>query len=125
MLKFGGDAMLLWFEGDEHVERACASAVAMRRTLREVGRIRAGGSEVVLRMSVGVHTGDYAMFLVGGSHREFLIGGGAATTVVAMESACLGRADLGQLGHGLAAPAQLPGSAGWPRDAARPLAGDA
>ena len=86
LLKFGGDAMLLWFEGDEHVERACASAVAMRRTLREAGRIRAGGSEVLLRMSVGVHTGDYAMFLVGGSHREFLIGGHAATTVVAMEA---------------------------------------
>ena len=86
LLKFGGDAMLLWFEGDEHVERACASAVAMRRTLREAGRIRAGGSEVLLRMSVGVHTGDYAMFLVGGSHREFLIGGDAATTVVAMEA---------------------------------------
>src|ERR1700733_5392799 len=41
LLKFGGDAMLLWFEDYEHVERACASAVAMRRTLREVGRIRA------------------------------------------------------------------------------------
>ena len=27
LLKFGGDAMLLWFEGEEHVQRACASAV--------------------------------------------------------------------------------------------------
>ena len=58
--------MLLWFEGDEHVLRACAAAAEMRRTLREVGRIRAGGSEVVLRMSVGVHSGSYAMFLAGG-----------------------------------------------------------
>src|SRR6516165_899 len=58
LLKFGGDAMLLWFAGDEHVPRACASAAAMRRTLRDVGRIRAGGSDVVLRMSVGVHTGS-------------------------------------------------------------------
>ena len=73
--------------------RACASAVAMRRTLREVGRIRAGASDVVLRMSVGVHSGDYAMFLVGGSHRELLIGGPAATTVVAME----GLASAGQI----------------------------
>src|ERR1039458_6244432 len=58
----------------------------MRRTLRDVGRIRAGGSDVVLRMSVGVHSGSYEMFLVGGSHRELLIGGSATTTVVAMES---------------------------------------
>ncbi|MBV9424497.1 MAG: AAA family ATPase [Solirubrobacterales bacterium] len=86
LLKFGGDAMLLWFDGDEHALRACASAVAMRRTLRDVGRIRAGRSNVVLRMSVGVHGGSYAMFLVGGSHRELLVGGSAATTVAAMES---------------------------------------
>ncbi len=93
LLKFGGDAMLLWFEGDEHVLRACAAAAEMRRTLREVGRIRAGGSEVVLRMSVGVHSGSYAMFLAGGSHRELLIGGRGATTVVAME----GLASAGQI----------------------------
>jgi class 3 adenylate cyclase/tetratricopeptide (TPR) repeat protein len=87
LLKFGGDAMLLWFTGEEHAPRACASAAAMRRTLRDVGRIRAGASDVVLRMSVGVHTGAYAMFLVGGSHRELLIGGPAASQVVTMESA--------------------------------------
>jgi class 3 adenylate cyclase/tetratricopeptide (TPR) repeat protein len=86
LLKFGGDAMLLWFAGDEHVERACASASAMRRTLREVGRIRAGASDVVLRMSVGVHAGSYPMFLVGGSHRELLIGGRGTSTVTEMES---------------------------------------
>ena len=93
LLKFGGDAMLLWFAEDGHAVRACASASAMRRTLREVGRIRAGGSEVVLRMSVGVHSGSYAMFLVGGSHRELLIGGPASTTVVTME----GLAGAGQI----------------------------
>jgi class 3 adenylate cyclase/tetratricopeptide (TPR) repeat protein len=86
LLKFGGDAMLLWFDGDEHALRACASAAAMRRTLRDVGRIRAGASDVVLRMSVGVHSGTYGMFLVGGSHRELLIGGEATTTVVEMEA---------------------------------------
>jgi class 3 adenylate cyclase len=86
LLKFGGDAMLLWFDGDGHALRACASAAAMRRTLRDVGRIRAGASNVVLRMSVGVHAGSYAMFLVGGSHRELLIGGSATTGVLAMES---------------------------------------
>ena len=65
----------------------------MRRTLRDVGRIRAGASDVVLRMSVGVHTGSYAMFLVGGSHRELLIAGPDASTVVAME----GLASAGQI----------------------------
>ncbi len=87
LLKFGGDALLLWFEGDGHVLRACESAYAMRTTLRRVGRVRAGDSEIVLRMSQGVHSGRFAFFLVGGSHREFLIGGPSAGTVVAMEAA--------------------------------------
>jgi class 3 adenylate cyclase/tetratricopeptide (TPR) repeat protein len=87
LVKFGGDAMLLFFYDDEHTERACSAAAAMRRTLREVGHIRAGPTNVVLRMSVGVHRDYYPMFVVGDSHRELLIGGAAATTVVEMESA--------------------------------------
>ena len=91
LVKFGGDAMLLLFydqRGDEqHAVRACCAAAEMRRVLREVGRIRVGDANVTLRMSVGVHSGEYAMFVVGGSHRELLIGGPAATTVVEMEAA--------------------------------------
>ena len=87
LVKFGGDAMLLLFYNEGHTERACDAAAAMRRTLRKVGHIRAGQSNVVLRMSVGVHSGEYTMFVVGDSHRELLIGGSAATAVVEMESA--------------------------------------
>jgi len=91
LVKFGGDAMVLMFydqEGDqEHALRACAAAASMRRRLREVGRVRAGESNVVLRMSVGVHSGAYGMFLVGSSHRELVIGGPAASTVVTLEDA--------------------------------------
>ena len=91
LVKFGGDAMLLLFydqEGEqEHAARACSAAAAMRRVLRDVGRVRADDSTVVLRMSVGVHTGAYQMFVVGRSHREFLIGGPAASSVVELEQA--------------------------------------
>jgi class 3 adenylate cyclase/tetratricopeptide (TPR) repeat protein len=87
LLKFGGDALLLWFEGEDHVTRACASAWAMRSTLRSVGRIRTAASQIVLRMSVGIHTGSFDTFLVGGSHREYVIGGPATSTVVRMEAA--------------------------------------
>ena len=83
--------MLLLFYDQEpdqqHAQRACCAAAAMRRRLREVGQIRAGDTNVVLRMSVGVHSGEYAMFVVGESHRELLIGGPAASAVVAMEAA--------------------------------------
>ena len=63
LLKFGGDALLLWFEGEGHPLRAA------------LGRCDAGHPPsdrmdwaprqvVVLRMSVGVHSGAYETFLV-------------------------------------------------------------
>jgi len=87
LLKFGGDALVLWFEGEQHALRGCSSAISMRRTLRRIGHITAGTSEIVLRMSVGVHSGAYDMFLAGGSHRELVVGGPAVTAVVVMERA--------------------------------------
>ena len=38
LLKFGGDALLLLYEGDEHAARAARAAFEMRRTLRAIGR---------------------------------------------------------------------------------------
>jgi class 3 adenylate cyclase/tetratricopeptide (TPR) repeat protein len=87
LLKFGGDALLLWFEDEDHAIRGCASAVSMRSTLRRIGRIQLeGAGSIGLRISMGVHSGAYETFLVGGSHREFLIAGPAASTAVAMEA---------------------------------------
>jgi len=85
LIKFGGDALLLWFEDDDHVANACRSAVWMRRALRDVGRIEVPGSHVQLRMSVGVHTGTYHFFHVGGSHRELVVAGPGWTGTAHME----------------------------------------
>ena len=85
LLKFGGDALLLLFDGEAHCERACASAVAMGERLRELGPIETGAAPVTLRMSVGVHSAEYLLFAVGSSHRELLISGAAASEVVRME----------------------------------------
>lgn len=104
LLRFGGDALLIWFDGNGHAARACHTAFAMRRTLRDVGRVRAGGAEVTLRMSIGVHSGAFHAFLVGSSHREFLVAGPAPTTVVAMEA----HAGAGQILVSPETAAQLP-----------------
>ncbi|HTU39326.1 MAG TPA: adenylate/guanylate cyclase domain-containing protein [Acidimicrobiales bacterium] len=93
LLKFGGDALLLFFSGDEHQARACRAAVEMRRALRQVGRMTVLGQRVALRMSVGVHSGVFNFFLVGESHREFMVVGPGASTVVLME----GTADAGEI----------------------------
>lgn len=85
LLKFGGDALLLLFDGVMHAERACWSAAAMCAELRENGTIDTGAAKVDLRVSVGVHSADYLLFAVGESHRELLIAGPAATAVVQTE----------------------------------------
>src|SRR5438270_5489226 len=37
LLKFGGDALLLWFRGDDHAERACRATMQMRQVLHDAG----------------------------------------------------------------------------------------
>ncbi len=87
LLKFGGDALLLWFQSEGHAARACAAAVRMRGTLDDVGRIELPGASVTLRMSQGVHTGKFHFFAVGTSHLEMLPTGPAWSRTAAMEHA--------------------------------------
>jgi class 3 adenylate cyclase/tetratricopeptide (TPR) repeat protein len=93
VLKFGGDALLLFFSGEAHEARASRAAIEMRRALRVVGRMTVLGQRVALRMSVGVHSGLFDFFLVGESHREFIVAGPGASTVVTMEAT----ADAGEI----------------------------
>lgn len=93
LLKFGGDALLLLFTGEGHPERGCRSAIGMRAALRDLGSIATSTGPITLKMSIGVHSGPMHAFLVGGSHREFLMTGPGPTQTVAMESA----ADAGQI----------------------------
>ncbi len=86
LLKFGGDALLLFYRGDAHVHRAAAAALAMRRTLRDVSRFDTDVGRVRLGMTVGVHTGSFDFFLVGGSHRELVITGPVTSELVATEA---------------------------------------
>ena len=104
LVKFGGDALLLWFGGDAHAVRGCDAAVLMRRRLREVGRITVGSSTVTLRMSVGVHSGEFHSFLVGKLFHDLIIAGPGASTVVALESA----AEASQILISGATAAQIP-----------------
>ena len=86
LLKFGGDALLLLFSGPENERRACRAAFAMRRHLRATGKLNVLGQRVTLRMSIGLNSGQFDMFLVGRSHRELVVTGPAASTTVSMES---------------------------------------
>ena len=87
LVKWGGDAVLLLFEGDEHPVLASRAAFEMRRVLRRIGQVRATAGSASLRLAVGVHSGPVAFFLVGTQHRELVITGPAATEVALMEDA--------------------------------------
>jgi class 3 adenylate cyclase/tetratricopeptide (TPR) repeat protein len=87
LLKFGGDALLLLYQGEEHAARAARAAFEMRTTLHAIGRPRTSAGTVQLRMHAGLHSGRFQFFLVGASHRELLVTGPAATRTVEMEAA--------------------------------------
>ena len=65
LLKWGGDALLLLFDGPLHAERAARACWEMQRTIDRVGRLRVGGGTIVLRMSIGITTGTLEFFLAG------------------------------------------------------------
>jgi class 3 adenylate cyclase/tetratricopeptide (TPR) repeat protein len=112
LLKFGGDATLLLFTGEDHAVRACLSAASMRQALRDLGPIATSGSSVTLRISMGVHSGEFPFFLLGGSHRELVLTGPSFTQVVDMEST----ADAGEIVISPATAAALPArSVGRPK----------
>ncbi|HZO36528.1 MAG TPA: adenylate/guanylate cyclase domain-containing protein [Solirubrobacteraceae bacterium] len=104
MVKLAGDALLLLFSGPDHVARAAATALEMRSRLRIIGAIPNRAGSVPLRMSQGLHSGEFHLFLVGESHRELLIVGPAATTMAKMEKA----AGPGQVVISPEAAARLP-----------------
>ncbi len=85
LLKFGGDALLLLFTGEDHATRAAHAAVGMRARLRTAGRLDTSAGRVVLRISIGVHRGTFHMFMAGATHRELIVAGPAATNTVAAE----------------------------------------
>ncbi len=100
VLKFGGDALLVLFEGPEHTARAAAACFEMR-TLIERRWSTALVKRIELGISQGIHSGTFDLHLVDAGHRELLVvGPGMSATVN-----CEGAAERGQilLSHAAAA----------------------
>lgn len=93
MLKFGGDALLIFFWGDRHELRAARAAVDMQESLGRIGSISTSAGDFRLQMTVGLHCGSVDFFLVGSSHRELFVCGADTTETVEIE----GRAEAGEI----------------------------
>ena len=112
LLKFGGDALLFLFTGPDHTEQACDAAVEMRTALRQAAAVPTSVGRLSLKMSVGLHSGDIHLFLVGSPTRELLILGPGATSTALAEKA----AEAGEIVVSAATAARLAPDAVRPRE---------
>ena len=87
LVKWGGDAVLLLFRGDQHPLLAAAAAHRMQAVIDRVGRVQTSGGSVRLGMSVGLHSGAPDCLLVGEVFRELIVTGPDATLLARLESA--------------------------------------
>jgi class 3 adenylate cyclase/tetratricopeptide (TPR) repeat protein len=92
VLKFGGDALLVLYQGAQHTERACYSTIAMRDLIAEP-LTTSTGTRVRLRISQGMHAGTFSCFVLDGNHRELMVTGPGVTETVE----CEGTAIAGQI----------------------------
>ena len=134
LLKWGGDALLLLFDGPDHSRRAARAAVRMHRALAQAGRATISIGRVALRASAGVESGPVHLVLAGNPalHRELVLLGPTATGVTVLEHAAtmgevlVGNATAAALGSTLVRPHDALGHllVGVPRpaDAPRPRA---
>jgi class 3 adenylate cyclase/tetratricopeptide (TPR) repeat protein len=98
LLKWGGDALLLLFDGPDHGCRAARAALRMQRALAQTGRATTSIGRVKLRASAGVETGPVHLVLAGNPahHRELVLLGPTATGVTMLEhSAGMGEVLVG------------------------------
>ncbi len=86
LLKWGGDASLLFFSEPASPSRACRAAVLMSQMMSRIGRLRTSAGRVSLGVSIGAHSGGFDLYLIGGRHRELVVTGPAATVTARMET---------------------------------------
>jgi len=84
LLKWGGDASLLLFEGPGSGLRGARAAWLMASAM---GRLGTSVGRVQLQVSVGLHSGAFELFLLGELFRELVVAGPGASTTAEMQAA--------------------------------------
>ena len=104
VLRFGGDALFVAFEGVDRVARAVSAAEAMQRAIASLAPVDVPGGAVVLRQSIGVHDGRVVMHRWVGSWIEVIPVGVAVSEVLRIEA----RAAAGEVAISHTVAAALP-----------------
>ena len=87
VLEFGGDAMVVLYDGAEHQRRAAVAATRMFGFMTQHGLIHTPLGDVRLRMSCGMASGTQAYHLVGVTRRALMVAGPVSTAMARLESA--------------------------------------
>ena len=88
LVKWGGDALLVLFDGADHAAHAVRAVHLMRERIATITRLPGRSEPIALHLSAGIHSGAIHFALVGDPvvHRELLIVGPAASEVARLES---------------------------------------
>jgi class 3 adenylate cyclase/tetratricopeptide (TPR) repeat protein len=87
VLEFGGDAMVVLYDGDRHAERAAIAAARMFDFMSRDGLIETPLGNVRLRMSCGMASGTQAYHLIGTTRRALMVAGPVSTEMARLEAA--------------------------------------
>ena len=66
-MKFGGDAMLLYFKGEQHAQCAVACGLQMQKAMEEFSEVNINETTCRLRMRIGIHSGQFYAISAGQS----------------------------------------------------------
>jgi adenylate cyclase len=94
LLSFGGDALLVLFDGPEHARAATATAIELLRALDGFERSVPGVGTFPLSMHIGVAAGRVALVSAGQPHALRYSAMGATVNAVARAEAYGGRGEL-------------------------------
>ncbi len=87
LLKFGGDAVLLFFEGRDGALRATTTAWAMQAAMEQFARVKTSLGEFPLRMSIGIGSGHIFLADLGtAENMEYAVMGQALSNMARAES---------------------------------------
>jgi class 3 adenylate cyclase/tetratricopeptide (TPR) repeat protein len=93
-LTFGGDAILLLFQGEDHADRAVAAALGMLKQVERAAAVDAGDEKVKIGMSVGAHSDSFLLAAAGLPETEvraMFLGRGAESAALAEAQADRGQ----------------------------------
>ncbi len=93
-LTFGGDAILLFFQGADHARRAAVSSLDMLAATHSLDPYKVGRKRIKLGMSMGAHSGRFIFVAAGSQSRAQFLALGPDTVRTASAEAAASSGEL-------------------------------